>query len=196
MTLPSICLRLIPNLLSTMGILLAGTALFVLPTTLALRLWNGALMLDLFDGYLARRWQVESRLGVWLDTLDDALIYLLFPLILGWRLGAPSGFIAGLALLGLTGSWRLWRFARTGLVKTNGSHSYVGVPVYYILPLTILLGFRDISGSQILFGGLSLALAAGMVSTWRVTKHKPPVMLLALGILNVFWYVYLFRNAA
>ncbi len=46
---------------------------------------------DLFDGMLARRWQVESRFGAMADPLMDKVFYLVvFPTLL-WLLGRHKG---------------------------------------------------------------------------------------------------------
>jgi cardiolipin synthase (CMP-forming) len=85
-------IRHVPNLLTLARILAA-------PFVLRLA-WNGryewALMAcfaagctDFLDGYLARRYHAESRLGAWMDPLGDKLLLSGMFLVLGWKAVIP-----------------------------------------------------------------------------------------------------------
>lgn len=92
--------QLIPNLLS-LGRLAAAPYLFWL---LRLQQWNSALMVivlaavsDFLDGFLARRWQVNSPFGEALDPIaDKALLSGAF--IALWLAGPVEGWVASVVL--------------------------------------------------------------------------------------------------
>lgn len=69
--------RNLPNLLSTFRILLSpfvAVAILNGRTSAALGMLAAAGLSDLFDGYLARRMGVSSRLGSYLDPLSDKVL--------------------------------------------------------------------------------------------------------------------------
>ena len=91
----------------------------------------GAALTDQVDGYLARRWHVESRFGTVADPLADRLmigtavvlmaatgrlpiaaaVIILgrdLALVLGYRLLAPRGFELDVTFLGKTATWILY----------------------------------------------------------------------------------------
>lgn len=110
-----------------------------------------ALTADLFDGYVARRWNITSRLGAWLDTLADIFLYLLFPLRY-WQAHDHLPMMVFVLVLG-AGLFRLIRFSLQGLKKTNSGLKYTGLPVYYLqifLALTLIIQLPTIWLSTIL----------------------------------------------
>ena len=78
-------MRQIPNLLSTSRIVLCLPLLLVDAMTLPFwTLYVTAGLTDMLDGFLARRWGVESKFGARLDSLADFVFviaagYKLFP---------------------------------------------------------------------------------------------------------------------
>ena len=76
-------MKRIPNLLSTSRIALCLPLLSVDAMTLPFRvLYLIAGLTDMLDGFLARRWGVESKFGARLDSLADFL----FVLAVGYKL--------------------------------------------------------------------------------------------------------------
>lgn len=123
----------------------------------------GAALTDQVDGYLARRWKVESRFGKVADPLADrlmigtavvlmwatgriplgaALILLTrdLALVLGYKLLAPRGFELDVSFLGKVATWNLYGALGFVLVTEEGT----------TWPLVLL------------WIGVSLALAAGV----------------------------------
>ncbi len=123
----------------------------------------GAALTDQVDGYLARRWKVESRFGKVADPLADrlmigtavvlmwatgriplaaALILLTrdLALVLGYKLLAPGGFELDVSFLGKVATWNLYGALGFVLVTEEGT----------TWPLVLL------------WIGVALALAAGV----------------------------------
>jgi CDP-diacylglycerol--glycerol-3-phosphate 3-phosphatidyltransferase len=122
---------------------------------------------DLFDGYLARKWKIETLLGKFLDPLADKLV-LMVGLIMLMKLGRVSDWLVILLLsreflitglrgiavgegiviaAGNSGKWKLvFQLAGLGLLMWYGS----------------LLGFpAAIVGIYILYGALGISLVSG-----------------------------------
>jgi len=82
----------IPNILTTLRLLAApGVAImflyFARPLAdwLALLLFLGAALTDWFDGYLARLWKQETKLGAMLDPIaDKAMVVVALMVIVGY----------------------------------------------------------------------------------------------------------------
>jgi len=82
----------VPNILTTLRLLAApGVAIMFLyfnrpwADWLALTLFIGAAITDYFDGYLARLWKQESRIGAMLDPIaDKAMVVIALLVITGY----------------------------------------------------------------------------------------------------------------
>ncbi|SFQ99834.1 CDP-diacylglycerol--glycerol-3-phosphate 3-phosphatidyltransferase [Poseidonocella sedimentorum] len=87
----------IPNMLTTLRLLAApAVAVMFLYFTrpyadwFALLLFVGAAVTDWFDGYLARSWKQESRLGAMLDPIaDKAMVMIALLVIVGYSSMSP-----------------------------------------------------------------------------------------------------------
>ena len=87
----------IPNMLTTARLLAApGVAVMFLYFTrpyadwFALILFVGAAITDWFDGYLARAWRQETRLGAMLDPIaDKAMVVIALMVIVGYSSMSP-----------------------------------------------------------------------------------------------------------
>ena len=127
---------------------------------------------DQLDGYLARRWHVESRFGTVADPLADrlmigtAVILMLATgripllaalvilgrdvlLVLGYPLLRPSGYELEITFLGKAATWVLYAALALVLVTEEGT----------TWPLVIL------------WIGIALALAAGVQYGLRAWRH-------------------------
>ena len=72
-------IRHLPNLLSALRLLAAPFATWLILNnhdTAALLVFAGAGFSDGLDGFIARRWQVTSSFGAWLDPAADKLLML------------------------------------------------------------------------------------------------------------------------
>jgi CDP-diacylglycerol--glycerol-3-phosphate 3-phosphatidyltransferase len=133
-----------------------------------------AAITDQIDGFLARRWHVESRFGKIADPLADRLMidaavillvaYGRLPwagllliamrdilLLVGWRLLAPRGLELEVNLLGKAATWILYLAVACRIVTGDGSRW----------------------PEALFWAGLGLALVAGMLyarDAWKVIR--------------------------
>ena len=135
----------------------------------------GAALTDQLDGYLARRWQVESRFGRVADPLADrlmigtaavlmlvtgripivaALVILGRDLLLvaGYKVLSPGGYELDVTFLGKTATWVLYAALAFVLVTPEGT----------TWPLVIL------------WVGIALSLGAGAQYGLRAWRHVHP----------------------
>ena len=131
-----------------------------------------AALTDQVDGYLARRWHVESRFGKVADPLADRLmigtaaVLMLFTgripvvaalvilgrdvaLVLGYRVLSPSGYELEVTFLGKAATWVI--YASLGLVLVT--------PEGTTWPIVLL------------WIGIALSLAAGAQYALRAWRH-------------------------
>jgi CDP-diacylglycerol--glycerol-3-phosphate 3-phosphatidyltransferase len=137
--------------------------------------FGAAALTDQVDGYLARRWHVESRFGTVADPLADRLmigtaavlmlatgripvvaaIVILgrdVVLVLGYRLLSPSGYELEVTFLGKAATWVI--YASLGLVLVT--------PEGTTWPILLL------------WMGIALSLAAGIQYGLRAWRHVHP----------------------
>jgi CDP-diacylglycerol--glycerol-3-phosphate 3-phosphatidyltransferase len=135
----------------------------------------GAALTDQLDGYLARRWHVESRFGKVADPLADRLMIgtaavvmlatgriSILPalvilgrdvaLVLGYKLLSPGGYELDVTFLGKTATW--WLYASLGLVLVTPEGTTWPVVLLWI--------------------GIALSLGAGAQYALRAWRHTHP----------------------
>lgn len=172
--------------LSTTNILLAWAAFYFLPKhpDVAFTLLFCGLLGDLLDGFLARRWQVTSRTGTWLDSLSDVALYLLFPLrywVIHNGLPLPVALVVMAA-----GIFRLIRFSLRGFIPSQKGLSYAGVPVYYLQIVLAVTLVAPLSLAWLI--GMLVAISVLMVSTIPIRKASLRTFVLGLGIYVVLYF--------
>jgi CDP-diacylglycerol--glycerol-3-phosphate 3-phosphatidyltransferase len=124
----------------------------------------GAALTDQVDGYLARRWQVESSFGRVADPLADRLmidiaVVLLWAtdriplvaalivlgrdlaLVLGYKLLAPRGYELDVSFLGKLATWVLYAALSLVLVTDEGT-GWPQVLLWIGLALAVLAGVQ------------------------------------------------------
>lgn len=107
-------IRYLPNLLSALRLLAAplAAALILLDRdAAALLVFIAAGTSDALDGFVARRWDVTSRSGAWLDPAADKLLMLLCFVALLLTHAAPPGLVALVVArdLAIAAGWLLVR---------------------------------------------------------------------------------------
>ena len=130
-------MKRIPNLLSMSRIVLCLPLLLVDAITLPFwTLYVTAGLTDMLDGFLARRWGVESKFGARLDSLADFVLviavgYKLFPYLkLSATLWMMIGLIALIKVANAISSYMVKRrieFLHTRANKLTGFLLFVGM---------------------------------------------------------------------
>lgn len=153
----------VPNVLTTLRLLAApGVVVMFLyfnrpwADWFALVLFVGAALTDWFDGYLARLWKQESRLGAMLDPIADKAMVMI-------------------ALLVITGY--------TGRAPALGE-GISGINPYILLPATIII-FREVfvSGLREFLGDKAGLLKVTVLAKWKTTGQMVAIgVLFAMGI--------------
>jgi CDP-diacylglycerol--glycerol-3-phosphate 3-phosphatidyltransferase len=137
--------------------------------------FGAAALTDQVDGYLARRWHVESRFGTVADPLADRLmigtaaVLMLFTgripvvaalvilgrdiaLVLGYRVLSPSGYELEVTFLGKAATWVIYASLGFVLVTPEGT----------TWPIVLL------------WIGIALSLGAGVQYALRAWRHAHP----------------------
>ena len=137
----------LPNIISVSRLIISGLLFFLgeYPILFTiLYLYCG--LSDVFDGYLARRWKVESDLGAKLDSLGDFLFYILITVVFFIHtevmkenvvlLFVISVFAIKLLNLIITKArFKHWGMMHTIANKLSGLLIYFMLPVYILFPL-------------------------------------------------------------
>jgi CDP-diacylglycerol--serine O-phosphatidyltransferase len=150
-----------------------------------------AVLLDLFDGKVARRLNATSKFGQELDSFSDALSFCAAPAFLAYsavlRSLETGGVVVALVYL-LAGVYRLARFNLTTDAHSK-ARSTIGVPTPvgagYVMALVLM---RDQVSAPI--AALVLLTMAGlMVSRFQLPEFRGKgavTWALMIGILNYF----------
>lgn len=183
----------IPTLFTAVGFLTVVLAI--------LGLWEGrvdaavglcliAFVLDMVDGFLARKLGTVSRFGAIVDTISDVFIYLVFTI--GYLMTMYSDiepwFYLVLGVFLAAGAFRLLRFTRSGLIEQNGQLYYRGAPVYYTIFLVLGLHGLTFSGylpPQWLVALVMSVYAGLMVSSVPFMKPTRPSTLMVAGVVGL-----------
>jgi phosphatidylglycerophosphate synthase len=134
-----------------------------------------ALLTDIADGYLARRFGLTSRLGALLDSIADALLF--FVAIYGvWALHPEVLRAHALAGLLVVGSWSVEiaaALARYG--RLSSFHTYASKAAGYLLGIMIGVLFLWGLPPLLLYVAVAVTIAAsveelaliGLLPAWR-----------------------------
>ncbi|WKZ34171.1 MAG: CDP-alcohol phosphatidyltransferase family protein [Anaerolineales bacterium] len=107
--------------------------------TLAISLMLLAMFVDMLDGFLARRMNLESEFGRQLDGFCDMLTYLLLPLFILYQFGMRDWLsLSALFVFLVSGILRLSRFNIVGMVEERGVAYHIGLQVIWSQLLVVL----------------------------------------------------------
>lgn len=153
-----------------------------------------AMLIDIFDGILARKFDTCRPFGRHLDSFIDVIDYLVAPLLLFYLSGFTRWYqVAVLILATMAGIVRLSVFNEIGNIKNaRGDACYLGMPVYWMIP--ILMIFHALSWFfpvQSLFAGLAVTLgfySVLMVSNATFSKltRALPISVVLIAGASVF----------
>ena len=188
------------NLLTTAG---AACGLAAVVLTLeglepaALTALMAAVLFDRLDGIVARRLGQSSDFGRELDSLADAVSFLVAPALMVAVISQanPLACLAA-GLFVLAGLWRLAHFNLTGLQDLHGSPAFSGLPTTMAAALFVLAwtGLRLsplAAHTPALLAALLAVLAPLMLSSLPVKKRgllMGALQLLALPTLVAAWW--------
>jgi len=167
---------------------------------MALTALIGAVLCDRLDGMVARRLKQSSDFGRELDSLADAVSFLLAPSVIVAVLsdGHPLACLAA-GLFALSGLWRLAHFNLTGMTEVDGSRAFRGLPTT-IAGAWFVIAWAGLrvspvadTNTPLLLAVLLLATAPLMLSTLAVRKDgwlvKSLYLLLLPTLVATWWSV-------
>lgn len=178
----------IPNLLTFFRILAVPlfVACYFLPNAkwgaiLAFTIFAAASITDWFDGFLARRWKVESALGKCFDPIADKLIVLVALYIVVWQDGAvllPAVIIASreVVVAGLREHLAAQnvKLHVTFLAKIKTTIQMAALSAYIILPALPVrwaIEIMDGAGIWLMWTAAVLTAITGIEYTVKALKH-------------------------
>jgi phosphatidylserine synthase len=180
------------NILSAVGIFISISSISLLITKqIGLELWlllyNFGIILDLLDGHIARKYNIKSKIGTWLDTLHDIVLYLITPAI--WLQNSNEKLLY--LVIFCCGLLRLVRFSNSGLKFKSEKQYYVGMPVYFnVLLIPIILVSSKFS-YDLLFLELLIfpSISYLMISNIEFPKWNMQTSAAYLMVFNIIMYV-------
>lgn len=164
--------------------------------SLAIALMLLAMVADMFDGALARRFNQATEFGRYLDSFCDVFTYLALPLFVLYQFGMNDALslVALFAFLA-SGLLRLARFNMIGTVEEAGVHYHLGLQVIWS-HLLVVLAFpvwRWLGGPARYLIAVALAvMSLYMIRNLRFRKPTRYVLLtlLILSVAAVYFYLH------
>jgi CDP-diacylglycerol--serine O-phosphatidyltransferase len=153
-----------------------------------------AMLSDSLDGMLARRWEMSTEFGRYLDGFVDTLDYLIAPAIILYVWGFNSVwalFVIGCVIT--CGFLRLSKFNQIGNVQDEtGQLAYLGMPVYWLnFLLALAYIFSWIFPKEIIFTFLfvlyPIACVLMLLNTpfFKISQLKT-ILIIVFGGMAVF----------
>ncbi|HLO14788.1 MAG TPA: CDP-alcohol phosphatidyltransferase family protein [Anaerolineales bacterium] len=107
--------------------------------TLAIGLMLLAMFVDMIDGLIARRMNLESEFGRYLDSFCDMITYLILPLFILYQFGIQDALsLCALFTFLACGVLRLSRFNIVGTLEEDGVAYHLGLQVIWSHLLVVL----------------------------------------------------------
>ena len=157
-------IRFVPNILSTVRLILAFLFPFV-PEQLWIWLILGSGSSDVLDGWIARRYQVQSRAGAILDGVADKLFILIALLTVAgsgkFSLGWVPPLLARDLLVAFTAAYaasiRSWESFNKMDVRWSGKLATAGQFLLLVVAVLLPTGIRIVLWLAILFSVIAAA---------------------------------------
>jgi CDP-diacylglycerol---serine O-phosphatidyltransferase len=130
-----------------------------------------AFFLDMVDGYVARRLQVDSNKGRYVDSVCDLIIYVLYYFYI-----SPNLIVGAIVstLIVVFGAARLIRFSVEGIQRSEDRDYYKGITVVHLLFFTIIGYFSYMIRApyvQYITTFLLVITSFGMLSSYKSYKN-------------------------
>lgn len=180
-------------LLSALGLLAAFYHLLSLAIVFMLL----SMFVDMLDGFLARRFKMESQLGLYLDSFCDAFAYLVLPLFILYQTGMNDVFslLALFAFLSC-GILRLARFNILSTVENEGVKYHLGLQVIWshlvvvlVFPLWRWLGEMVRYPLAVLLLGMSFFMIRNL--RFRKPTQYKRLTVLIFSVAALYLYLHL-----
>jgi CDP-diacylglycerol--serine O-phosphatidyltransferase len=180
-------------LLSVLGLLAAFYHLLSLAIVFMLL----SMFVDMLDGFLARRFKMESQLGLYLDSFCDAFAYLVLPLFILYQIGMNDVFslVALFAFLAC-GILRLARFNILSTVEDEGVKYHLGLQVIWshlvvvlVFPLWLWLGEIIRYPLVVLLLGMSFFMIRNL--RFRKPTQYKRLTVLIFSVAGLYLYLHL-----
>lgn len=146
-----------------------------------------ALILDGLDGLIAKKLKIKSKIGAQLDSLADAISFVLVPALLVYtKLFNKDllGILAGIIVL-IFGLYRLAKFNVSDTKKY-----FIGMPTPLFTVIIILLSFLKISFNKYILLVIVLLLSYLTISKIRFPKLSNKQKYLVFVILIIILFLF------
>lgn len=158
-----------------------------------------ALIFDIFDGTVARYFNIDSSLGRQLDSFVDVMTYILYPVFLLYFAFSWHGlvFLLSSFIFIAAGMFRLARFNTVGFIETNHEKFYIGMPVFYNLFIPIILFLvksYDDRAASIIGVILLLVLSFCMVQRWPFYKPNKKILKFIIPIFIILIIIIIYEH--
>ncbi len=169
-----------PNVISVVRILLIPAIVLLIVRDTDAALWLAAAIFtvgaasDFLDGYLARRHQLKTATGAWLDPLSDKLFVAIPAIVLSIRGAFPWWATAVIVAREVAVTWLRWRLDQGGGVS---------MPASRVAKLK--------TASQLVAIGLSIA---PLGETWDAAVLVVTVVAVALTLYSGWEYFFTGRH--
>lgn len=185
------------DLISLTGLLLAAGSMWLVSSgypAFALGLMYLGMLADALDGHFARRWQLASEFGRYLDGFVDTFLYLVAPAVWLWHWGFNGwGAALAIAAIWVAGSLRLAVFNQIGNIEnSDGKLAYLGMPVFWTLlilgpayVLSWLIGAQAVQGLLLVIYPLAAALMLIKRPFFKFSSLRD-ILLITLGGALIF----------
>lgn len=164
--------------------------------TLAIGIMLLAMFVDMIDGLIARRMNLESEFGRYLDSFCDVITYLILPLFILYQFGMQDVFsVCALFVFLVCGVLRLSRFNIIGAVEEDGVAYHVGLQVIWSQLLVVLAFPVWLWLGEVAHYPLSLMLLLMSLFMIRNLRFPKPIRytlqtLIILAVTMVYFYLY------
>lgn len=141
------------------------------------------LIIDLFDGVIARRYNLTTKVGAYLDTVNDILIYLTFPFLAIDFWLSDSLWVYGYGFLVICGLYRLFRHSSSGFAKAG---YYKGLPVYYNFLLIVVAKYTANSSLIIILSVLIGILGISKISVKKFSWQQSLYLVTLISLITLW----------
>lgn len=180
----------IPNIITSLNLLLGWTSIYFAylgEIDLAVSVILLASLFDYLDGFVARKFNVQSPLGAQLDSFADLITFGIAPAVIVF-------FVSSISLFYVEKDMRFWLFLVLGLIPLLGAIRlarfnsvkeentfFVGLPIPAFALISISLTWTyiefntliaNIANHEIIFPTTILLISLLMVSKWKFLSLK------------------------